>query len=473
MEEGVAKKKKLNRREAWISHVIAIQSRNTQPKEINHSAPNQETSLAPPRCRSIGGYKCMGDQSSVIDFKFCMYARQGKIRYLNLLRSIMVEAGEEYLNLKRKSTSENNGSYAGKNLDGSNVLNDSNILQRLFCDVLNVYVNTLTPDARYQIISHFQRISLEVKQRYLNIDEGCSSETKDLVEDKAIYDITNVSWTKPPENDDAFVSSEGKKYKNGFRSIINDFFPNCIFPEGLLLAQSLFCAKTALEFYNDKRGTDYKLVEPLSSSRYLESVLRFHCNFFASKVKKNGSWTRPKLFFGSFLLSKNKIIDIHCNIINPATAFYMCCEFCPPDLAHSTHPCHRYGIFGLFARNLKDHTALKNRIYAKMALKFLNKKHGTKFKLVKSLGSSILPVSYGVYKFHCNFKAKLENTESSESDDDSPKKYLFFGDIIKSTFSTEGEFYILENIEDLDDHCSICQNGVLHPAHYRNSGHSS
>lgn len=28
--------------------------------------------------------------------------------------SIMVEAGEEYLNLKRKSTSENNGSYAGK-----------------------------------------------------------------------------------------------------------------------------------------------------------------------------------------------------------------------------------------------------------------------------------------------------------------------------------------------------------------------
>ncbi|XP_057536732.1 uncharacterized protein LOC130814626 isoform X2 [Amaranthus tricolor] len=145
----------------------------------------------------------------------------------------------------------------------------------------------------------------------------------------------------------------------------------------------------------------------------------------------------------------------------------------PPDLAHSTRRCWRYKIFSLFARNLEEYNALKNRIYAKMALDFLNKKHGTKFKLVKSLRSSILPVSYGVYKFHWNFKAKHENTDSSESDDDSHKKYLFFGDIIKSTLSTEGEFHILENTEDLDDHCSICRNGVLHPPHYRNSGHSS
>ncbi|CAO2842572.1 unnamed protein product [Amaranthus hypochondriacus] len=445
MGKSIVWTNKVSPPETWVSEFYDAQSRNMLHKETDHSAPNLETSLSPPR------YRSMGDQSSVIDYKPCMY-------------SIMIEAREEYLNLKRKNTSGNNGSCSGKNLDGSNALNDANILQRLFSDILNVYVNTLRLDTRYQIISHIQRISLEVLERYMNIDEGCSSEMKDLVEDKAIFDITNISWTWPPTK--AFVSSRGKKYKDGFLSIIDDFIPHCIFPEGLLLAQSLFCAKASLEFYNDKHGTDYKLVEPLSSSRNLESVLRFHCNFTASKVNENGSWTRPKLFFGTFLLWKRKIVDIRCKITDPAKAYYMCCEFCVPDLAHSSRAMHHSEVYYLIG-GPKEFKGLKNKIHAKMALDFFNKKHGTKFKLVKSLESNILPVRFGVYKFHCNFKANLENPGSSESDDDSPKKYLFFGDIVKSFHSTEGDCYILENTEDSDDHCSICRKGILHPAHYR------
>ncbi|KAL2945179.1 M-phase inducer phosphatase 1-B [Bienertia sinuspersici] len=270
-------------------------------------------------------------------------------------------------------------------------------------------------------------------------------------------DCTEALSLKPPTH----APSTKKKFMFSFEGICKDLFPRSKLPEGLLLAQSIYCAKTALAFYNDKHGTDYKLVEPLSSARLYDYGVHFHCNFTAVKLRKDGSRAaQPKLFFANFIYLKSGLRDMYCRIVDPAKAIFWCCEVCPPDLAH----CHRRaGMYNVLKLSSPEHfEAVRKRVYAEIALDVYNKKHGTEYELVKPLETNVVPVSFGTYRFHCNFKAQLEIPDNS--DDGSIK--LFFGDVLKSFSFSDGEFCILESTEGLDDHCSICRQGaVFHPGH--------
>ena len=135
--------------------------------------------------------------------------------------------------------------------------------------------------------------------------KGTSNPTKGLLQDK-------VQKCQKPSS---------KKSKYSFKDVCEDFLPSSKLseglPEGLLLAQSIYCAKVALASYSEKHGTEYKLVEPLASARIRECGIRFHCNFTASKLKKNASRTaQPNLFFANFQSIEKRICDMHCCIID-------------------------------------------------------------------------------------------------------------------------------------------------------------
>ncbi|XP_056685326.1 uncharacterized protein [Spinacia oleracea] len=273
---------------------------------------------------------------------------------------ISLEGYEEYLNLKGANSPNIEGLLEDKS-QHFDFTNDSkqrppthdvsaflhlflqsakiSAYQLVFSYVLEAIISALTPKRKKKkIISCLK--SLESPEEYLNRKEPRTPKTEGHLEDNQHCDSTKGSCQEPTTNA-AFASSNSKKSKysyDGFEDICEHFYPSeliqDVFPEGLLLAQSIYCAKTALAFYNNEHGTKYKLVEPLSSGRLMECGMRFHCNFTAAKFKRDGSRTgQPKLFFANFESFNKKIRNIWCYIIDPAKAFFMCCEDCPPDLA--------------------------------------------------------------------------------------------------------------------------------------------
>ncbi|KNA14493.1 hypothetical protein SOVF_106270, partial [Spinacia oleracea] len=425
--------------------------------------------------------------SDVLEAMINALTPKGKEQIISCLKRISLEGYEEYLNIKGANAFNIEGLLEDKSQhcdSTDDFRHDVSVPSHLFLHgtktsanelvfsyILGAIINALTPKRKKKIISCLK--SLVSPEEYLYRKGPRTPKTEGHLEDNQHCDSTKGSCQKPTTNA-AFASSTSKKSKysyNGFEDICEHFYPSRliqdVLPEGLLLAQSIYCAKTALAFYNNEHGTKYKLVEPLSSGRLVECGMRFHCNFTAAKLKRDGSRTaQPKLFFANFESFNKKIRNIWCCIIDPAKAYFMCCEDCPPDLAHSEHGYHNmmYSLAVKYARP-KVFEARKNGFYAEMALDIFNKKHGTMYKLVKPLKSNIVPISFGVYKFHCNFKAKLEDPTGS-SVDASPK--LFFGAIVKSILFSkgEGDCYILDATEGLDDHCSICRQGILHPADY-------
>ncbi|XP_074294792.1 uncharacterized protein LOC141622686 [Silene latifolia] len=56
------------------------------------------------------------------------------------------------------------------------------------------------------------------------------------------------------------------------------------------------CVEAAINFYNQKHGTDYKIVETLGSYGCFDTGFWFHCNFRAQCCESDPS-SPPKLFF--------------------------------------------------------------------------------------------------------------------------------------------------------------------------------
>ncbi|XP_021757992.1 uncharacterized protein LOC110723027 [Chenopodium quinoa] len=257
---------------------------------------------------------------------------KGKLeRYKSRLQRIIHKANQEYLNI----TEVNTPTHAICEYSASNKVvalylrllankimsqecnsNDINVDGLVFSYVLEATFSTLTPEGKLWFLTRLQRINVGAVEDYMGIKRASTHKTRKkgstknkgasttlikegsstcLTKKKGTTapvsegshkekaqgcDCTKASSLKPPTH----APSTNKKFKFSFEGVCKDLYPRSKLPEGLLLAQSIFCAKNALAFYNDKHGTEYKLVEPLSSARLYEYGVHFHCNFTATSL---------------------------------------------------------------------------------------------------------------------------------------------------------------------------------------------
>ncbi|KAH9604297.1 hypothetical protein KSS87_004685 [Heliosperma pusillum] len=99
------------------------------------------------------------------------------------------------------------------------------------------------------------------------------------------------------------------------------------------------CAKAAVEFYNKKHGTDYKIVETLGSYSAMFHGIIYHCNFRAERecVINSGRRPSPKLFFAELLNQLDSDSVKMCVILDsrdPCYRFPRACKMCPDLLWH-------------------------------------------------------------------------------------------------------------------------------------------
>ncbi|KAH9609555.1 hypothetical protein KSS87_007475 [Heliosperma pusillum] len=101
-----------------------------------------------------------------------------------------------------------------------------------------------------------------------------------------------------------------------------------------LCDRDLNCANAALEFYNNKHGTDYVVVETLGSYGQIFNGLLYHCNFRAQRksVINSGNRLSPELFFAE-LLNKLDARSVKLCVImdNPGPSHNLRrgCKICP------------------------------------------------------------------------------------------------------------------------------------------------
>ncbi|XP_021760617.1 uncharacterized protein LOC110725446 [Chenopodium quinoa] len=308
------------------------------------------------------------------------------------------------------------------------------------------------PKGEEHFLSRLKRISSKAIKEYLNLTKVYTSETELNTQDCDPSASRQKASTQAACKSLSSTAKKSNKTKATFGDMCEYFIPCPVLPGGLVLAQSMYCAKVSLSFFNCEHGTNYKLIEPLASAQYMVSGVRFHSNFIVAKPEKNA---RPKLFYANFRCRNKRVCDVHCCIVNFKKATFACRGECPPVLAHCEK---RYTEGRSVDRCIylsKESKARKNEFCAKAALNFFNEKHGTKYGLVESLDSFIVPINLGTYRLGCRFKAKLEEPSAADADADadadasSPK--LFAADLVMSTGWKDGQCYIINTAEDLDD----------------------
>ncbi|XP_021757541.1 uncharacterized protein LOC110722583 isoform X2 [Chenopodium quinoa] len=115
------------------------------------------------------------------------------------------------------------------------------------------------PQGEERFLSRLKRISSEAIKEYLNLTKVYTSETEVNTQECDPTASRQKASTQAASKSLSSTAKKSNKTKATFGDICEYFISCPVLPGGLVLAQSMYCAKVALSFFNCELRTWYKL----------------------------------------------------------------------------------------------------------------------------------------------------------------------------------------------------------------------